>query len=138
MSKQRIAILTLSIVATGAITAHRGVGYDDAQAAAAGQKIKGVATSDAAQGDSITVDAIGTTIIESGGAFDPGDALAIDADGRAVEASSLAVAAGATPVTSGAANGAAVLTGGILPQYVFADALQAATGAGQFVEVKLR
>ena len=50
----------------------------------------------------------------------------------------LAVAAGATAVTSAAANGAAAISGGEPPQYVVGDALQAATAAGQLVEILLR
>lgn len=147
MSKQGISLLTLTLVATGVIRAARGVGHDGAEATVAGQKIAGVARNAAAVADPLPVDAKGTTFIESGGVIVVGDALTVDNQGRAVAAAALAVAdptinAGATPVTSTAANGdvttQGAITGGILPQYVFADALQAAGGAGEFIEVLLR
>jgi hypothetical protein len=50
----------------------------------------------------------------------------------------MAVAAGATGVTSAAANGATVLTGADTPHFPVGDAMQAATAAGQFIEVLLR
>lgn len=168
MSRQAHALLTLTVLAAGAITANRAVGYDGAQATVAGQKVLGVATADIADATHGALDTLGTTVIETGGAIVAGDALRVDASGRAVAASALAVAnptitvddssiaatldAGATPVTSSAANGAIItvtdavtataaqgaITGGILPQYVFADALQAASGAGEFIEIRLR
>ena len=49
----------------------------------------------------------------------------------------LGVAAGATAVMASAANGA-VLTGADMPEYVFADALEASGAAGNLVEVLLR
>lgn len=141
MSKQSIPLLALSIVAAGEIAAFRAVGYDDAQASVEGQKIKGVATSAAAQGDSITVNVAGTTIIETGDAIQVGDSLIVDDEGRAIPADPLAaeIKSGATDVKSTAANGEIVdLEGGDPPQYVFADALEAASGEGEFIEVKLR
>lgn len=141
MSKQSISLLALSIVASGAIGVHRAVGYDNAQATVEGQKIKGVATSAAADGDSITVDVAGTTIIESGDAIAVGDSLIVDSEGRAIPADPLAasVATGAVEVKSTAADGDIVeLEGGDPPQFVFADALQAASGEGEFIEIKFR
>jgi len=147
MSKQGISLLALTITAAGVIRAQRGVGHDGAEASVAGQKIIGVARNAAVLADPLTVDSKGTTFVESGGVIAVGDALTVDNQGRAVAAAALAVAdptinAGATPVTSSAANGdvttQGAITGGILPQYVFADALQAAGGAGEFIEVLLR
>lgn len=147
MSRQAHPLLVLTVLAAGAITAGRAVGYDGAQATVAGQKVLGVAETDVADGKHGAVATAGTTIVESGGAIAKGDALRVDANGRAVPAAALAVAdptvdAGAVAVTSSAANGdiltQGAITGGILPQYVFADALEAATGAGEFIEVRLR
>lgn len=147
MSRANTPLLTLTVVAAGVIAAYRGVGFDDLQATVAGQKIKGFAKTAAALGATVAVESKGTTIAETGGAFAVGAALAIDATGRVVAAAALAVAnptvnAGAVAVTSTAANGAIVtqgaISGGYLPQYVFADALQAAAGAGEFVEILMR
>lgn len=148
MSRANISLLPLTLVAAGVIAAYRGVGYDALQATVAGQKIQGFAkTAAAAIGDAVTVEAKGTAIAETGGAFAIGDALTMDANGRVVAATALAVAdptinAGATPVTSTAANGdvttQGAITGGVLPQYVCADALEASGGAGEFVEILMR
>lgn len=147
MSLQALSILSLSVAASGAITKYRGVGYDGAQATVAGQKIMGIAETNQVDTVPVTLTVKGTAIVEAGAAINAGDALAMDNQGRAVPASALAVAnptvnAGAVAVTSSAANGGIVtqgaISGGVLPQYVFGNALQAAAGAGSFVEVLLR
>lgn len=137
MSRQAISLMTLSVVALGAIAAYRAVKFSGAQATVQGEKVMGVAKYAAAAGKDVAVDVKGTAIVESGAAIAQGQSLIIDNQGRAIPASALVVAAGATAVTSSAANGA-ILTGADLPQFVFADALQAAAGAGEFIEVMLR
>jgi len=135
---QSITTLSLTRPASGAITARRAVGFDGAQATVQGQKIMGIAHTDAADGEDLTLDVRGTAVIEAGAAINIGDSLIVDAQGRAIPTTgNLAVAAGATAVSSTAANGE-ILTGGDLPEYVFADALEAATAAGEFIEVLLR
>lgn len=147
MSRANVSLLTLTVIAAGVIAAYRAVGFDELQATVAGQKIKGFAKTAAAIGDAIAVEAKGTVIAETGGAFSAGDALTIDANGRVVAADPLAVAdptinAGGVAVTSTAANGdvttQGAITGGYLPQYVFADALEDSGGAGEFVEILMR
>lgn len=139
MSKQATPLLTLTLKAAGAITKHRAVKFNGAQAAVQGEKIAGVSRVDAVAGDLVPVDASGTVIIESGAAIAVGDALIVDVQGRAIPSTGpLAVKAGATAMTSTAANGAGVLQGGDGPEFVFADALQAAAGAGEFIEVFMR
>lgn len=147
MSRANISLLSLTVVAAGVIAASRGVGFNGLQATVAGQKIQGFAKTAAAIGAAIAVEAKGTVIAETGGVFAVGDALTVDANGRVVAAGALAVAnptvnAGAVAVTSTAANGAIVtqgaITGGVLPQYVCADALEASGGAGEFVEILMR
>lgn len=139
MPQQSITTLKLSIAAAGVVAAYRAVGFDGAQATVQGQKIQGVAEyAVAAAGVMLAVGVAGTVIIESGGIINKGDSLIVDAQGRAiVSTGKLGVAAGATAVTSTAANGQ-ILTGGDSPEFVFADALAAATAAGQFIEVLLR
>jgi hypothetical protein len=137
MAKQARSIHSESVMAAGAIAECRAVGFDGLQASVQGQKVMGVANRSAPINTYVDVTCIGTAVIEAGAAFAAGAALIVDATGRAIAASALAVAAGATAMQSTAANGA-VLTGSVLPEYVFADALRAAGGAGEFVEVLLR
>lgn len=110
---QNIAILTLTVGATSAITAARAVGFDGAQADTLGQKVMGVAQYDAAIGDPVAVDAKGTAIIEAAEAIAVGDELTVDATGKAVKPT-------------------------LADQVRIADALQAATAAGDKIEVLLR
>lgn len=137
MSRQATAIFTETLKATGTVTAHRTIGYDGVRASVAGQVVMGVARSDGVADDLIPVDVYGTAVIESGGVLAVGDDLVTDTVGRAVKgAGTIVVGAGGTAVTSTAANGA-ILTGSLMPQHVFARALQAASGAGEFIEVLL-
>ena len=138
MGRQNISTLALTVKAAGAIAQYRAVGFNGAQATVQGQKIMGIARHAAAINEQATVDVKGTAIVESGAAIAVGDALIVDAQGRAMPASSLAIRAGATAMTSTAANGSGVLSGSEPPEYTFADALEAASAAGQFIEVLLR
>lgn len=139
MAKQSIALLSLTFLAAGAVIAHRAVGFNGAQATMQGQKVMGVSPRPVDSGQYSDATAAGTAVIETGGPFAAGASLIVDSQGRAIaSAGKLAVAAGATPVTSSAANGNTILTGGELPEFVFADALEASGGAGVFVEVLLR
>ncbi|MHB9021308.1 MAG: hypothetical protein ACYC3A_05735 [Halothiobacillus sp.] len=139
MSKQAITTLTLPGVASGVVAQYRAVGFNGAQATVQGQKVQGISHwAAAAAGDVLLIDCAGTAIAETGAVFAKGDSLIVDSQGRVIPSTgALSVAAGATAVTSTAANGA-ILTGGNLPEYVFADALEASTAAGQFVEIFLR
>ncbi|MDR2221012.1 MAG: DUF2190 family protein [Methylobacillus sp.] len=92
MGTQNIAILTLTIVADGDITANRFVNHIGQQAGEDDNAL-GVARSNAALGESLSVDVVGTAIVEAGGAIAPGDALSADTDGRAVVAGSGALLA---------------------------------------------
>ncbi|SIR23017.1 hypothetical protein SAMN05880590_11489 [Rhizobium sp. RU35A] len=122
---QKIAILTLTFKASGAVGAYRAVGFDGAQASVKGQKVLGVSGRDVQSGSYSDADALGTTIVRCGGSFHRGDSLIVDAQGRAVKASGqMALKAGNTPVTSVNANGTTIFEGADLPEYVFADALE--------------
>ncbi len=97
---QKIAILTLTFKASGAVEAYRAVGFDGAQASVRGQKVLGVSGRDVLAGSYSDADAAGTTIVRCGGAFSKGDSLIVDAQGRAVKASGLiSLKVGATTVT---------------------------------------
>lgn len=135
---QSIDLLSLRAVSTGAIARARGVTFGGAQAGANG-KILGIANHAAtAAGQDVTVTVSGTAVVEAGAAIAIGASLAMDATGRAVTAAALTIAVGGVAVTSAAANGAGTMAGGDPPVWVFGDALQAATAAGQFIEVLLR
>ena len=137
--QQARSILDQSIIgAPGAVTPFRGVDFTGLQATVQGQKIMGIAKHGAALGQNFDVAVIGTCLVEAGAAFNPGQALIMDNQGRAIpNTGALAVKAGATAVTSAAANGA-ILQGSDLPEYVFADAVGQAVNVGDIVEVLLR
>lgn len=138
MSQQSLSLLTLTAVASGAVTAGRAIGFSGAMIAAQGAKPFGIALTAAASGQALPVVTHGTVVAETGAAVSLGDALIADAQGRVIPATApLRVAAGATPVTSSGANGA-ILEGGDPPEFLLGDALQAASGAGQFIEILLR
>lgn len=138
MSQQAHSLFNLSVpAAPGAVLPFRFVDFTGAQATVQGQKVAGASNRGAAQGQPYDATVIGTAIIEAGGAFPVGQALMSDASGRAIANSgALAVKAGAVAMTSTAANGA-VLSGSDLPEWVAAEALQAAVNAGDMVEVLL-
>jgi len=110
MSKESVALLSLSVVLTGAVAPHRFVTPLGAQAGADAQTL-GVSKTAGTVGQLLTVDVIGTSSVETGAAIAVGQVLKVDAAGRAIP---------------WATAGARV-----------AIALQAATGAGQFIEVLL-
>jgi hypothetical protein len=157
MGQQARDAFTLSFPsAISAVTQFRGVDFNGVQITVAGAKCAGIAKRSAAIGQPFEAVTLGTAICEAGAAITVGQPLAMDASGRVVPASSLtaaapglgtlAIAAGGVAVTSAAANGtsdltgaltAGALSGGVLPQWVMGDALEAATGAGAFIEVLL-
>jgi hypothetical protein len=110
MSKQAIPLLALTIVASATLVAERFCTQAGGVPAAAAN-VLGVVRQAAVSGDKVTVDALGTAIVEAGAAIAAGATLSTDASGRAI---------------TWAVSGAKV-----------ALALQAASGAGQFIEVLL-
>lgn len=135
MSGQEYIDYAASGVASGALTQRRFVGYDGAQASAAGQLVRGVNKYDAADGDDITINVGPVVMVEAGDVVAVGDRITTDAEGRAVKADDLQVAAGATGVTSTGANGA-IFTGSVLPQFSAYVALDAAGAAGDIIRVE--
>ena len=110
MSQQNISLLSLPVTLTGTVAANRFVTPAGAQAGADANTL-GVARFGGGSGDKVTVDVIGTAIVEAGAAIAAGATLETDASGRAV-----------TWATSGGKVGIA---------------LQAASGAGVMIEVLL-
>jgi hypothetical protein len=110
MSQQNTALLTLTVALAGTVAAARFVSATGAQVGADGASI-GVSRTAGVSGEKVPVDVLGTAIVESGAAITAGAALKSDASGRAI-----------VWATSG---------------NKVAYALQAATAAGQFIEVLL-
>jgi hypothetical protein len=81
---QKSPAFIMTVVATAAIVGQRFVGLLTGAPCAAGAKPQGVANFPAAIGEAVSVDVLGTSVIETGGAFNVGDALKSDATGRAV------------------------------------------------------
>jgi hypothetical protein len=82
MSQAR-SLYTLALVAAGAITAERFVAVAGTQAGAAANTW-GVARADAAIGEVVPVDAIGTAIVTAGAAVAANALIETDAQGRAI------------------------------------------------------
>jgi len=109
MAASNLSVLTRTIRATGALTAHRAVTYAGVVPAAAAA-CAGFSQSTVASGALAPVDALGTTIAESGAAIAVGAALELDASGRVITRS------------------AGVTVG---------RACAAAAGSGEFIEIML-
>jgi len=110
MSAQAIPVLTLTAALTGTVAANRFVTPAGAQAGADAYTL-GVCRTAGVSGDKAPVDVLGTAVVEAGAAISAGASLKSDSSGRAI-----------TWASSGAKVGIA---------------LQAATAAGQFIEVLL-
>lgn len=139
-------ILITSILAAAALTARKFVGFDGNHTGA-NAKALGVCNADTGSGSMAPVVASGIALIISGGIVAAGAHVVSDSSGRAVAASAAAVAttvtigAGTTAVKADAESptltGASVVSGGYLPQAVNGYALDAASGAGEFIRIKL-
>lgn len=110
MSRQSITLLSLTVVAAGTLVANRFITPLGAQAGA-GENALGVARQSAVAADIVSVDVLGTAVVEAGAPVAAGATLKADADGRAIP---------------WATSGARV-----------AIALQDASAAGQMIEVLL-
>jgi hypothetical protein len=138
MGRQARSIMEETLQASGAVTANRFVGFDGAQITTQGAKVAGVAQYDAGDGEDLATAVIGTAVIESGAAVNVGEGVIADSSGRAIPTTGeIAVESGTTAVQSTSADGT-ILTGGEMPEHVVADALESASGAGEFIEVLLR
>ena len=108
--QQAIPVLSLTALAIGSVSANRFITNIGVQCGADGNAL-GVCRQAAASGDKVTVDVLGTAIVEAGAVVAFGSTVKSDASGRAI-----------TWVTSGAKVGMA---------------LESASAAGQFIEVLL-
>lgn len=110
MSRQMISLLPLTVTATATLTAERFVTAAGA-VPSADANVLGVVRQAASSGDRVTVDTLGTAIVETGAAVTAGNTLKVDSSGR---------------VIPWATSGAKV-----------ALALQSAGASGDFIEVLL-
>lgn len=78
-----IALLTLTVQAAAALTANRGVTALGA-VPAAGAAIAGFTRTDAASGDLVPIDVLGTATAEAGAAIAAGAAVEVDNQGRVI------------------------------------------------------
>lgn len=83
MPATKIPILTLSILATAVIAERQAIGHDGA-VAGAGEEIFGLATSDAASGEMVAADVLGTGIGTAGATVEAGEALEVGATGQLI------------------------------------------------------
>lgn len=105
MAASAIKLLTLSVVATAALTQNRAVTAAGAVPAAAARCL-GFADFSGAIGERVSIGALGTTVAEAGAAFAVGTALELDASGRVItKAAGVQVA---TAVTAAAGVGSQV------------------------------
>jgi len=110
MSQQATPLLALPVTLSGTVAANRFIAPTGAYASADGNTL-GVARSGGDSGAKVTVDVLGTAVVEAGAAVAANATLKVDSIGRAI-----------TWATSGAKIGMA---------------LQAASGAGVMIEVLL-
>ena len=101
---QNISLLTLTLVATAALTAERFVSPTGGVAAAAGNTW-GVAKSDGAIGEHVPVEALGTAVVTAGGAIAAGALVEVGAAGKAVTRTAGIAVGRAAPGATAAADG---------------------------------
>jgi len=107
-------ILSDTVEASGAIAARRAVTFAGAQATTLGEKVFGISDTNANDGEPLALSVMGFVMVQSGGPISPGDDLVADTQGRAV----------VNPAVGG--------------EYVFAEAVGAASGADQLIKALLR
>lgn len=110
--KQNISILSLTVVATAAITTNTLVTIGGAVAAAAGTAL-GVADTAAAIGQAVSVSVVGTALVTAGAAIAAGAAVEVGAAGSAVTR--------VTGVTVGRALSAAAAAGDLVEILLIAN-----------------
>lgn len=102
-----IAILTLTVMATAALTGNRFCERDGTLPAAGGNAL-GVARFNAAIGDLVSVDVQGTAIAECGGAVPIDSPLMVDAAGKVVVLTGSAKQSVGRALEAGAGDGSLI------------------------------
>ncbi|MEX2475060.1 DUF2190 family protein [Marinobacter sp.] len=82
---QKFAVMTHTVIAAAAVTQHRFVALTGVHATAGGNAF-GISTSDAADGDQLAMDCLGSSIVEASGAIEEGDGIEVGAAGVAITA----------------------------------------------------
>lgn len=93
MSAQKRSLLMLPLAASATLTKYQGITYAGA-VAADGAAVAGFATEDAASGDLVTADVLGTTIAIAGAGVSAGAKVAIGSGGKVITAVSTKVPVG--------------------------------------------
>ena len=83
MSEQRISALPLTVAAAAPISANRAVAHDGT-VAAAGAPMYGLAVTQAAPGEALTIETLGSVPATAGAAISVGQALEVGADGKLI------------------------------------------------------
>lgn len=78
---QNISLLTLTVIATGAITARRLINFNGAHAGP-GNSVLGVSCTDAKIDDPLACDVYGTALVEAGNAISKGQPLKVVSGGK--------------------------------------------------------
>lgn len=108
MAGSAIKLLTLSVVATAALTQNRAVTGLGA-VPAAGARCLGFADFSGAIGERVSVGAAGTAVAESGAAFAADVALELDAQGRVIAKAAGVAVARALTASAGAGSQVEIL-----------------------------
>lgn len=104
-----LPILVESVKATGNIAEARFVTFAGAQVATANVIAQGVSRMAVSTGEMCPLGTIGVFEVETGGAFDPGDYISTDSQGRAVERTSTNIILGVARSTSSGAGSRALV-----------------------------
>ena len=112
MPSGNIAILTLTVTAAAVLAANRFIDQDGTYPAAGGKPFGVTRFAATEAGQHLPVDVLGTTVVETGAAIAKDADLMVDATGRVV------------PLTVGT-------------KFPVARAMEAAAGAGAFIEILL-
>lgn len=97
---QKYSILTLTVLAAGAVAAET-FGTLAGATAAAGEPASGVFRTDATAGEPVPLDCLGTTVVVAGGAVALDEEIEVGADGKAVAHDAGVVVGRATQAADG-------------------------------------
>lgn len=98
-----IPVLTYTVIAAAAIAADQLIGWDN-KPATADAPVQGVALTDAAEGEAVTLTVIGLVDLTAGDAIDAGDQLISGTDGLPTPALAAVPPAGGDPGSPASAN----------------------------------